>query len=969
MDDLSQYITISGLLTSYMKYKGCKTLSELVDKINSETGEESVSINTIKKWSDVDNIPSDMNLIKLFIDEDYYKQAQKLRRKLLKERKFEREQKKLLHSDSSSKEQTDEPIVDNSDYNKEDVSEERYNELLNYNKELQQTIKELVEEKGFNPDVIPLPKHLETEEKLKNANRYAELINIYDDDMDISNEKPFVAQEMDEKHANMLKYSYIEKATRLYDYSGYITDMALSDYETKIIEKGIYLLFDKNMINTFRRSISRLMANYAVVDEGRYIFASNYQSKTKGLDFYNNHNKFIKKASISIVEIIDRFLKALGNKDIISSIKESEKNYIELRKDWCHDRDKWLSIGDYRERLVNHRMSLKRGVIPELETADGISLTLKDIYSLCTKCGTSENPYVVSKLPLTVNDKWNNYMLFDKYSKNSSRKYYINLPDRLKKWVLLDYLPFPVNDYPNGYQEILDKFVTKEYTFPEKKGLFGKKEEGVCYISLELTPLGKEFIKWYESFFIDNQKHGVLIDTIPYSGGTMGIYYPLPDDSKDPHSLEIIDDIEKTFCDGWNHPYALSKIPGFYKKDIFLSKNVKFDKHYFTEYECYEWKPILVMGCVGSGKTYGYARKNILNMTNSYIVTDINDELYNHTSEILKNNGYNIIKVSIKDGLYFNPIKFGLVDNIVRSIFAFADKENKEENKFFGFDLTNEKILLSAIISYVVYYEKDDKKNFKRVLEILQDDNRFDYLFTETTLKNEDIEYCYKRKNYLTTDKYTTNYISNLIELIKPLAEADTYNDLDTSKQRIFSDPEKYNQIVYIDVTDVNTYTDKVILNILLTDFLFVYCQRENYHFIFDNFQMLNHNQLLADYLTKTTNIASMSILVHNLRELDVNGVSKQLILLKKPIIVCYHLTDEDDIHYIHELLPKNKVAVYNELGEQLFPELKYIIEESEIKYMPKEKCIVYLQMDNQELRKISEVFLKPFYDDSLIVD
>lgn len=148
---------------------------------------------------------------------------------------------------------------------------------------------------------------------------------------------------------------------------------------------------------------------------------------------------------------------------------------------------------------------------------------------------------------------------------------------------------------------------------------------------------------------------------------------------------------------------------------------------------------IATIGAAGSGKNRNFIIPNLLQANGSYIVIDVNGQLYNSTSDFFKSKDY---KVKVIDFINYetentyNPFKY-LTSEI--DICAFVDiiikntevKDNKDP--FFDSLTTS---LLTTIILYMINFSKEH--NFENLIKIL---NNLD------TKKLNDILYKLAEKN------------------------------------------------------------------------------------------------------------------------------------------------------------------------------------------------------------------------------
>lgn len=92
---------------------------------------------------------------------------------------------------------------------------------------------------------------------------------------------------------------------------------------------------------------------------------------------------------------------------------------------------------------------------------------------------------------------------------------------------------------------------------------------------------------------------------------------------------------------------------------------------------------VIVVGKAGSGKTRGVMIPNVLQETGSYIINDQYGEIYDACSEILKTDGYNIVKVDALEAETLTASDFDVasISNEKTAVFISGNCENDEEKR------------------------------------------------------------------------------------------------------------------------------------------------------------------------------------------------------------------------------------------------------------------------------------------------
>lgn len=118
---------------------------------------------------------------------------------------------------------------------------------------------------------------------------------------------------------------------------------------------------------------------------------------------------------------------------------------------------------------------------------------------------------------------------------------------------------------------------------------------------------------------------------------------------------------------------------------------------------------VLVIGGSGSGKTYRFAKPQIMQMSSSFIITDPKGELYRDTSNFLKQNGYSVKVLNLLNedemlkSSHFNPFRYILSEVDVLKLITnlIANTTPKEARTNDPFWEKAEAMLLQALFYYV----------------------------------------------------------------------------------------------------------------------------------------------------------------------------------------------------------------------------------------------------------------------------
>lgn len=143
----------------------------------------------------------------------------------------------------------------------------------------------------------------------------------------------------------------------------------------------------------------------------------------------------------------------------------------------------------------------------------------------------------------------------------------------------------------------------------------------------------------------------------------------------------------------------------------------------------------IVIGPPGAQKTTGYVLPNIFNIVEMYkdkeekadiIITDPKSELFEHTAEYLKNNGYEVKVLdflSLKYGDTFNPLDYIHDEKMLIEICdAFCKATSTSENEDFW---ESQKVqLLASVLGYILQVNSKDKRTFAEALALLTEINK-----------------------------------------------------------------------------------------------------------------------------------------------------------------------------------------------------------------------------------------------------
>lgn len=133
----------------------------------------------------------------------------------------------------------------------------------------------------------------------------------------------------------------------------------------------------------------------------------------------------------------------------------------------------------------------------------------------------------------------------------------------------------------------------------------------------------------------------------------------------------------------------------------------------------------VVVGGSGSGKTFFYAKPNIMQCNTSFVITDPKGEILRNCGGMLKQNGYQVMALDLKDMKLsdrYNPFEFLHDDNDVQRLVTnlFKSTTPKGATSQDPFWDQAAQMLLMAIILYLMYEAPKYEQNFRMVMEMLR---------------------------------------------------------------------------------------------------------------------------------------------------------------------------------------------------------------------------------------------------------
>lgn len=219
---------------------------------------------------------------------------------------------------------------------------------------------------------------------------------------------------------------------------------------------------------------------------------------------------------------------------------------------------------------------------------------------------------------------------------------------------------------------------------------------------------------------------------------------------------------------------------------------------------------IILIGGSGTGKTRYFVKPNLMQLNSSYVITDPKGELYRDSAYMLKENGYDVKVLNLKDPSFsngFNSFEYIrsetdidiLAETIMKNTLG---KENRGGDPFWE---NSSKALLTALLHYTNKLE-DNKRNLTTVFKLMLEGK----MEEEDELTELDIKF-----RELSQDHPAKNYYD-----IFSLAPMKTRNSILISlgTQLAFLGSKKVRNIVLKDTMDLKNHSKKRAIFVIIPD-------------------------------------------------------------------------------------------------------------------------------------------------------
>ena len=146
-------------------------------------------------------------------------------------------------------------------------------------------------------------------------------------------------------------------------------------------------------------------------------------------------------------------------------------------------------------------------------------------------------------------------------------------------------------------------------------------------------------------------------------------------------------------------------------------------------------KNVLVVGGSGSGKTRFWLKPNLLQCHSSYVVTDPKGTIVLECGQAMLKNGYKVKvlnTINFKKSMHYNPFSYVHSEkDILKLVTTLMTNTKGEGSGGDPFWEKSERLLLTALISYLHYEAPEEEQNFSTLLEFInasearEDDEEF----------------------------------------------------------------------------------------------------------------------------------------------------------------------------------------------------------------------------------------------------
>ena len=335
------------------------------------------------------------------------------------------------------------------------------------------------------------------------------------------------------------------------------------------------------------------------------------------------------------------------------------------------------------------------------------------------------------------------------------------------------------------------------------------------------------------------------------------------------------------------------------KGDLILAEGKYYDM------DCYRTKlnnNVLVVGTSGSGKTRSIVSPNIMQATGSYIISDPKGNLYGKYKAYLEAQGYEVKKLDFSDpkhSIHYNFFSYIRDETDVMKLASILIDDIKGvQNDAFWTD--SSRLLLQAVIGYIMECMDEDGQNLKELLEIIArfeiDENRSgnetlgDLLFHQLEMENPDSYAVRQYKKFRIATGKTLKSILITVQSQMGLFDTGDLREMLSFDETNIQDIGRKKTALFVVVSDMDRSFDKM-ANIFFTQAMAELCRVAD-HECEDQRLPIPVRFILDDFATNCK-IEQFPRMISSIRS---RGISTMLMIQSESQLRTSYATDDKTI-------------------------------------------------------------------------
>ena len=335
------------------------------------------------------------------------------------------------------------------------------------------------------------------------------------------------------------------------------------------------------------------------------------------------------------------------------------------------------------------------------------------------------------------------------------------------------------------------------------------------------------------------------------------------------------------------------------KGDLILAEGKYYDM------DCYRTKlnnNVLVVGTSGSGKTRSIVSPNIMQATGSYIISDPKGNLYGKYKAYLEERGYEVKKLDFSDpkhSIHYNFFSYIRDETDVMKLASILIDDIKGvQNDAFWTD--SSRLLLQAVIGYIMECMDEDGQNLKELLEIIArfeiDENRSgnetlgDLLFHRLEMENPDSYAVRQYKKFRIATGKTLKSILITVQSQMGLFDTGELREMLSFDETNIQDIGRKKTALFVVVSDMDRSFDKM-ANIFFTQAMAELCRVAD-HECEDQRLPIPVRFILDDFATNCK-IEQFPRMISSIRS---RGISTMLMIQSESQLRTSYATDDKTI-------------------------------------------------------------------------